>query len=108
MSLKRKVKKNEERDAHIASGGRRNPVKEVMKRRKRLEQMSWKAQIIVPVLMRACGHFVRQQKSLDQYHESIYVRGTTITKTGTMPRDWQAFSEGMRVWLKENVPKRGE
>lgn len=63
-----------------------NAVKQVMARKKRTQVRLWTGQIVVDGLLKCCGHGVRVLKTLDQYHENIYVRGTTISATGRTPR----------------------
>lgn len=62
-----------------------NAVKQVMARKKRTQVRLWTGQIVVDGLLKCCGHGVRVLK-LDQYHENIYVLGTTITPAGRVPK----------------------
>ncbi len=86
MSYSRKVSRGIAFQRSNLLGEPQNAVKQVVAQRKRRQIRLWEGQLIVDGLLKCCGHGVRALKVLDQHHEGIYVRGTSITPPGRMPR----------------------
>jgi hypothetical protein len=103
MSARRKLARRQATDTRIAGNKHPNPVKEVMRRRKAIQQKMWAGQAIVSSLLKICGHYVATPRSMDQYHESLYVRGTTVSGAGLLPTNYETMYEGIRRKVRHAI-----
>jgi len=105
MSFARKLARRLSKDTRIAGNLHPNPVKEVMRRRKAAQQRLWLGQQVLSSLLKISGHYVPTPRSLDRYHEEVFVRGTTVSQPGLAPLDEERMYERIRAKVREAIKK---
>lgn len=100
MSAVRKLARRQAKDTRIAGNKHPNPVKEIVRKRKLLQQKAWMGQRLLSAALKLCGHYVATPRSLDQFHEAVYVRGTTISPSGILPVNYGTAYESLRLHVR--------